>query len=155
MALRTSTRLFSARLAAQQPAFMAASVRAQSTLNTGEVIEDPQIGDYPNLPRWSTQARGPFGWWDPQDKRNFGEPVHEEDELFGVWAPDLHTYSPYKALAQLGLFATALTGFSYYVYTHTAERPAVKRTYPYDGLKIELGARENDVRPRGARAGEE
>ena len=51
------------------------SVRPQSTLSTGEVIEDPQIGDYPNLPRISAQERGPFGWDDPQDKRNFGEPV--------------------------------------------------------------------------------
>ena len=75
MALRTSTRLFNARLTAQRPALMAASIRSQSTLDTGEVIEDPQIGDYPNLPRWSAQSRGPFGWWDPQDKRNFGEAV--------------------------------------------------------------------------------
>lgn len=51
------------------------SVRPQSTLSTGEVVSDPQIGDYPNLPRISAQTRGPFGWDDPQDKRNFGEPV--------------------------------------------------------------------------------
>lgn len=77
MALRTSTRLLNARLTTtavrQQPMRMA--MRAQSTLNTGEVLEDPQIGDYPNLPRYSTQTRGPYGWWDPQDKRNFGETV--------------------------------------------------------------------------------
>ncbi|KAI7856821.1 hypothetical protein BDC45DRAFT_502389 [Circinella umbellata] len=154
MALRTSTRLFNARLTAQRPALMAASIRSQSTLDTGEVIEDPQIGDYPNLPRWSTQSRGPFGWWDPQDKRNFGEAVHEEDELMGVWAPDLHTYSPYKALAQLGFVAAAIGGFSYLVYKTYPESPATRRTYPYDGLKAELGSREYDVRSRGARAEE-
>jgi NADH dehydrogenase (ubiquinone) 1 beta subcomplex subunit 8 len=55
------------------------SVRPQSTLSTGEVVQDPQIGDYPNLPRISTQSRGPFGWDDPQDKRNFGETVSKED----------------------------------------------------------------------------
>lgn len=72
MALRTATsRLFQARLAPM-------GARAQSTLNTGEVTQDPQIGDYPNLPRWSSQARGPYGWWDPQDKRNFGEPVRNQ-----------------------------------------------------------------------------
>jgi hypothetical protein len=27
------------------------------------------------LPRMTTQVRGPYGWWDPQDKRNFGEDV--------------------------------------------------------------------------------
>lgn len=51
------------------------AVRPQSTLSTGEVVSDPQIGDYPNLPRISAQTRGPFGWDDPQDKRNFGEAV--------------------------------------------------------------------------------
>jgi NADH dehydrogenase (ubiquinone) 1 beta subcomplex subunit 8 len=51
------------------------SVRPQSTLSTGKVVSDPQIGDYPNLPHISAQTRGPFGWDDPQDKRNFGEPV--------------------------------------------------------------------------------
>ncbi|ORY98973.1 hypothetical protein BCR43DRAFT_471475 [Syncephalastrum racemosum] len=145
MALRTATsRLFQARLAPM-------GARAQSTLNTGEVAQDPQIGDYPNLPRWSNQARGPYGWWDPQDKRNFGEPLHEEDELMGVWAPDLHTYNPYKALGQLSLFAVGIAGFSYIVYNNLPERPAVKRTYPFDGLKEELGARDYDVRSRGAR----
>ncbi|CDH56272.1 nadh-ubiquinone oxidoreductase ashi subunit (ci-ashi or ndufb8) domain-containing protein [Lichtheimia corymbifera JMRC:FSU:9682] len=153
MALRTSTRLLNARLTTtavrQQPMRMA--MRAQSTLNTGEVLEDPQIGDYPNLPRYSTQTRGPYGWWDPQDKRNFGETVHEEDELYGVWAPDLFHYSPYKALAQLGLAAGIFAGVSYLVYNNYPERPASKRTYPYDGLKAELGSREYDIRPRGAR----
>ncbi|KAI9318202.1 hypothetical protein BX666DRAFT_2018875 [Dichotomocladium elegans] len=151
MALRTSTRLFSARLSAQQPMLMAASLRAQSTLNTGEVIEDPQIGDYPNLPRWSTQARGPYGWWDPQDKRNFGETLHEEDEILGVWGPDLHSYSTWKALGQLGLFVASMAGLSFVVYNTYPDRPAVKRTYPFDGLKAELGSRDYDIRTRGAR----
>lgn len=71
--LRSSTRLLNARLITQRPLLTA--VRAQSTLSTGEVVKDPQIGDYPNLPRWSAQERGPYGWWDPQDKRNFGETV--------------------------------------------------------------------------------
>jgi NADH dehydrogenase (ubiquinone) 1 beta subcomplex subunit 8 len=120
------------------------SARSQSTLDTGEVIQDPQIGDYPNLPRWSHQSRGPFGWWDPQDKRNFGETVslflfwgfslksfftlkqvHEEDEVMGVWAPDLHTYSPYKAAAQLAMFAGVIASFVGVVYATYPDRPAV------------------------------
>lgn len=43
----------------------------------------------------------------------------------GVWAPDLHTYSPYKALAQLGLAAGLLGAFSYVVYKTYPESPAV------------------------------
>lgn len=60
------------------------SVRPQSTLNTGEVVEDPQIGDYPNLPRFSTQTRGPYGWDDAQDKRNFGETVRLDYYYFCI-----------------------------------------------------------------------
>ncbi|ORX62370.1 hypothetical protein DM01DRAFT_1315817 [Hesseltinella vesiculosa] len=146
--LRSSTRLLSTRLI-QRPVVV--SSRSQSTLDTGKVLDDPQIGDYPNLPQYSAQSRGPFGWWDPQDKRNFGEDVHEEDELYGVWAPDLHTYSPYKALAQLALAASVLAGVAGIIYKTHPESPAVKRTYPYDGLKKSLGYRDGDVRPRGAR----
>ncbi|OBZ84993.1 NADH dehydrogenase [ubiquinone] 1 beta subcomplex subunit 8, mitochondrial [Choanephora cucurbitarum] len=131
------------------------SVRPQSTLSTGEVIEDPQIGDYPNLPRISAQERGPFGWDDPQDKRNFGEPVHEEDEIMGVWAPDLHTYSPHKAAAQLALAFGIFGGIATLVYKTYPESPVVKRTYPYNGLTEEFGERETDTRPRAARAGEQ
>ena len=43
----------------------------------------------------------------------------------GVWAPDLHTYSPYKALAQLGLAAAAIGGFAYLVSKTYPESPAV------------------------------
>ncbi|KAI7898383.1 uncharacterized protein BX663DRAFT_525119 [Cokeromyces recurvatus] len=138
----------------RQPITLTA-VRPQSTINTGEILEDPQIGDYPNLPRKSAQARGPYGWWDPQDKRNFGETVHEEDELFGVWAPDLHHYSPYKAAAQLALAASIFVGFTGLIYMTYPEKPAVPRTYPYNGLAEEFGAREGDIRPRGARVGKD
>ncbi|KAI7877318.1 uncharacterized protein EV154DRAFT_525497 [Mucor mucedo] len=136
----------------RQPIAMT-SVRPQSTLNTGEVVQDPQIGDYPNLPRFSTQTRGPFGWDDPQDKRNFGETVHEEDELYGVWAPDLHHYSPIKAASQLALFATIMATFATVVYKFYPERPVVQRTYPYNGLSEEFGEREGDIRRRAARVG--
>lgn len=33
------------------------------------------LGDYPNLPDISYQRRQHKGWWDPQERRNFGEPV--------------------------------------------------------------------------------
>ena len=34
-----------------------------------------QIGDYPDLPAISAQKKCPDLYWDPQDRRNFGEPV--------------------------------------------------------------------------------
>ena len=38
--------------------------------------KDPQLGDYPELPFENLQRRKyDPGWWDPQEKRNFGETV--------------------------------------------------------------------------------
>ena len=47
-----------------------------------------QIGEYPVLPLESAQGRDPRIFWDQQDRRNFGEPVHEEDEYLSMWMPD-------------------------------------------------------------------
>ncbi|KAI7865326.1 hypothetical protein BDF14DRAFT_1825745 [Spinellus fusiger] len=69
----------------------------------------------------------------------------------GVWAPDLHPYNPYKALGQLGMFFFSLVTYGTIIYNVYPERPMIQRTYPYGGLKEELGARENDIRSRGAR----
>jgi NADH dehydrogenase (ubiquinone) 1 beta subcomplex subunit 8 len=78
MAPRIPSSLISSRLLLTRVAATPASVTAsrnQSTVSTGKVVEDPQIGDYPNLPHLSNQIRSPFGWDDNQDRRNFGEPV--------------------------------------------------------------------------------
>ena len=37
--------------------------------------DERMIGDYPDLPPISAQEKSPFGWWDPQDKRNREETV--------------------------------------------------------------------------------
>ena len=41
----------------------------------GKQEEDPQLAGYPVLPYVSKQRRSPFGWDDPQMRRNFGETV--------------------------------------------------------------------------------
>lgn len=48
--------------------------------------KDPQLGDYPDVPARSYQSRRyDKSWWDPQEKRNFGEIVSTtRDRLFGV-----------------------------------------------------------------------
>lgn len=51
--------------------------------------------------------------------------MHEEDEIFGVWAPDLFRDDPWMALGQLGLFSVAVAGFSYFIYKTHPARPAV------------------------------
>lgn len=37
--------------------------------------KDPQLAGYPELPYVSKQRRQPYGWDDPQMRRNFGETV--------------------------------------------------------------------------------
>lgn len=43
----------------------------------------------------------------------------------GVWAPDLHTYSPHKAASQFALFAAIFTGFAATVYNFYPDKVAV------------------------------
>ncbi|CEP16911.1 hypothetical protein [Parasitella parasitica] len=91
----------------------------------------------------------------PRSTLSTGEVVHEEDEIMGVWAPDLHNYSPYKAAGQFALCTALFTGFAAIVYKFYPDKVAVPRTYPYNGLTEEFGAREGDIRPRGARVGQD
>lgn len=50
--------------------------RAYATPVPAEPQEkDPQLGDYPQLPFVSRQLRPAKGWWDEQQRRNFGETV--------------------------------------------------------------------------------
>jgi len=43
----------------------------------------------------------------------------------GVWAPDLHTYSPYKAASQFALFAAVFAGVAATVYKFYPDKVAV------------------------------
>lgn len=36
---------------------------------------DSTVNGYPQLPYVSLQQREPFGWWDQQERKNFGEVV--------------------------------------------------------------------------------
>lgn len=45
------------------------------TSEKAPVFDDPQIGDYPNLPYENHQTRAASGYWDKQGRVNFGEPV--------------------------------------------------------------------------------
>jgi len=63
-------------------------------------------GDYPKLPRISTESRSPNDQWDiPQMKRNFGEPLHVDADLLteDKWNPTTRKrYSFVQMLGWLG-----------------------------------------------------
>ncbi|KAL3445932.1 hypothetical protein BJX65DRAFT_280149 [Aspergillus insuetus] len=102
---------------------------------------DPGLnGGYENPPRVKRAFRDPYGdWWDKQERRNFGEPVHEENEILGVFSPEQYTHVPArKGLLQLGAFVVTFLGFCGVVSFFYPDKPSVPRTFP-DGLNKELG----------------
>ncbi|EJU04922.1 hypothetical protein DACRYDRAFT_20508 [Dacryopinax primogenitus] len=105
---------------------------------------DPQLGDYPQLPAVSRQWRQPGDqWWDKQDRRNFGEPVHEQDEVLTVWAPDVYPVSGPSAIFQFSMACLVFTAFGVILSFVRPDRPAVPREYPYNGLAEHLGGEIN------------
>jgi len=58
----------------------------------------PQNGNYPDPNTTSAlpvkrQFRDPYAdWWDPQERRNYGEPVHEDNDILGIFSPDEYTH---------------------------------------------------------------
>ncbi|KAH9903064.1 hypothetical protein C8Q73DRAFT_609672, partial [Cubamyces lactineus] len=101
--------------------------------------DDPQLADYPRLPFVSKQTRPALGWEDLQFRRNFGEPLHEQEEVLSMWGPDVPVVAPQIALRW---FSIAVLGFvSLGVLCNYAHPviPAVRREYPFGGLSSELG----------------
>ena len=84
--------------------------------------------------------RDPYGgWWDAQEKRNFGEPVHEENEILGVFSPEQYTHvSAGKGFLHLGCFVVAFLSVCGVVSLYYPDKPSVPKAY-VDGLEKELG----------------
>ncbi|KWU44201.1 hypothetical protein RHOSPDRAFT_34214 [Rhodotorula sp. JG-1b] len=89
---------------------------------------------YPALSSASRQLRNPKGWWDNQERVNFGEPVPENDDIQSMWAPDVHKIKPSSALSQLLLMFGAVGLFAFGVYEMRAQPHALPRAYPHDGI---------------------
>ncbi|KAJ1732974.1 hypothetical protein LPJ72_003118 [Coemansia sp. Benny D160-2] len=104
------------------------------------VDPDPQIGDYPNLPQKFAEDRSPYGkYWDRQMRRNFGEPIHEQDEILNMWAPTRYSSPGWKQVGKMWACTIALVGTVYYIIAKTrSETPYLRAYYP-NGLKDELG----------------
>ncbi|KAJ5464631.1 uncharacterized protein N7458_000317 [Penicillium daleae] len=93
-------------------------------------IEDPH----------QRQFRDPYGgWWDKQEKRNFGEPVHEDNEILGVFSPEQYNHvSSGKGFLHLGVFVAAFLSLCGVVSLYYPDKPSVPKAY-VDGLEKELG----------------
>ncbi|GBF63866.1 hypothetical protein TMEN_6528 [Trichophyton mentagrophytes] len=104
-------------------------------------IQDPGMnGGYENPPAVKRQFRDPnAGWWDPQDKRNFGEPVHEDNDILTTFSPEEYNhFKAPKAFFLLGCSIASVFAFSGIVSLFYPDKPSAPRTFP-DGLETELG----------------
>ena len=59
-----------------------------------------------------------------------------------MWGPDVFEMPASSALFQMTIAFSAVGAFGYLIYKNKLERPVAKRSYPFDGLKEELGGIE-------------
>ncbi|KAJ3417445.1 hypothetical protein HDV05_003309 [Chytridiales sp. JEL 0842] len=106
---------------------------------------DSPIGDYPRMPIQYTALKDPFGYWDQQGRRNYGEVVHEHHNLLDEWSigPEVSGWVHFKATMQVFAFI-GLMGFGVAVWDPEKNLWAAEKDFPYDGLRVELGADPND-----------
>ncbi|KAK5130182.1 hypothetical protein LTR08_002391 [Meristemomyces frigidus] len=115
--------------------------------------EDPNMnGNYPDPSTTSAlplkrQFRDPYAdWWDKQEMRNYGEAVHEDNDILGVFSPFEYThFKPGWGLVLMGSFVATVGALCLVVSQLYPDKPSVPRTFP-DGLEKELGG------PRAVRA---
>ncbi|KAF9560475.1 hypothetical protein CPC08DRAFT_708033 [Agrocybe pediades] len=135
-------RAVATRLAARTRA-IAPTSRLYSTPTDQE--PDPQLNGYPQLPWKSRQHLKPLGWDDNLTRRNFGDPLHEQEEVLSMWGPDIPPIEPNAALRQFLLALSGFVAFGFTVkYVLLPGAPAVRREYPFDGLVKELGGLEEN-----------
>ncbi|KAK9459681.1 uncharacterized protein V1516DRAFT_542083 [Lipomyces oligophaga] len=101
-------------------------------------------GDYPELPYEYHQHRDPYAKYDMQQlRRNFNEPLHEDDDMINMWSPDVHDVVPSHIALRfiLGFFAV-FSATAYGLSFAAPERPSIPRVYA-DGLYKELGGADD------------
>ncbi|KAH0563078.1 hypothetical protein GP486_002359 [Trichoglossum hirsutum] len=135
------------RLAAARP-LLRAALPSSSRVNFAQVrsvsqadIDDPDMnGGYVQPPPEKRQFRDPHGdWWDKQERRNYNEAVHEDNDILGMFSLEEYTHTPPgKGFVQLGLFIAAVFGLCGVVYQFYPDKPSAPREFP-DGLETELG----------------
>lgn len=99
-----------------------------------------QNGGYINPPAIPRQFRDPYAdWWDKQERRNYGEPVHEDNDILGVFSPEEYThFTPGWGLVCIGTFVATVFSLMGVVSIYYPDKPSVHRGFE-GGLDRELG----------------
>ncbi|OMH80235.1 hypothetical protein AX774_g6337 [Zancudomyces culisetae] len=97
----------------------------------GYVDLDPQTGNYyPNLPLTKAEKRTPYGWWDRQMRRNFGDPVHEHEEMLHMQSNSVYRHPAYSLVFKQWATLIGLLGLGgLWAYYMQPERVAVSQLY--------------------------
>lgn len=116
---------------------------------TGKVVvlsdpSRPELADYPNPKPVLSQYKDPYVKYDDQqNRRNLNEPVNIDGDLYDMWSPEVYDFVPDStAWKHNAIFFSLVLGFgaAIYVFQLNPEKPAMPRSYPYDGLAKELGS---------------
>jgi NADH dehydrogenase (ubiquinone) 1 beta subcomplex subunit 8 len=99
-----------------------------------------QNGGYINPPRVKRQFRDPHAdWWDKQERRNYGEPVHEDNDILGMFSPEEYTHvKSGTAFLQIGCFIGAFLTLCGVVSLTYPDKQSAPREFE-GGLERELG----------------
>ncbi|XP_045609514.1 NADH dehydrogenase [ubiquinone] 1 beta subcomplex subunit 8, mitochondrial [Procambarus clarkii] len=91
-------------------------------------------GDYPNLPVVAAEARDPYENWDyPEHRRNFGEPVPVDFDMYGLDRVNVTSRLRYSATQQaLAFFSVMGTILAVYYYCEDKKIhwPVLPKQYP-------------------------
>lgn len=103
---------------------------------------NPQNGGYPVIKSEKREHRDPYaGWWDEQERRDYNETVHEDNDILGRFATEDYTWTTAGwGWVLMGSFVATFLGVLGVVYVTYPDKPAVPRTFP-DGLEQELGGK--------------
>ncbi|KIX07500.1 uncharacterized protein Z518_02153 [Rhinocladiella mackenziei CBS 650.93] len=137
-----------------QPRIPRAQFSVTRRLRADEEVDDPEMNNnYINPPRIKRQHRDPYGDWDDkQERRNFGEPVHEDNDVLGIFALEDYTHmTDSQGLLLWAGFISVILGISYAVSVTYPGKPSTPTEYP-GGLDRELGGAGA---PRAFMAGDE
>jgi NADH dehydrogenase (ubiquinone) 1 beta subcomplex subunit 8 len=105
-------------------------------------VLDPGLnGGYPNPPAIKRQFRDPHGkYWDQQERRNYGEPIHEDNDVLGIFTTEAYTWTkPGKGAVMFATFIASVFGLATVVGWVYPDKPAVAREFD---LMAELGGKE-------------
>ncbi|XP_013144356.1 PREDICTED: NADH dehydrogenase [ubiquinone] 1 beta subcomplex subunit 8, mitochondrial [Papilio polytes] len=118
--------------------------RAAAAKKYGMTIEEYQpypehmcYGDYPKLPDIGADSKDPFYPYDhPELKRNFNEPIHASQEIYGEDRYDISMKPRFSLLHQWTWFLGVIGGsFALYIFLEDYKfgRPVTIKQYPKDG----------------------